>query len=136
MLLLSVSGITLPGSSLIYSFFIYFVFVGPVEEILYRGYMQSRLNEAFGRPYQTFGVNWGAGIIITTLIFALAHVFNYNFNPLLGNYSLDWGWGLVAIPLGLTMGFIREKTGNIVAPALLHATSDFAPKLSGFIFSF
>lgn len=134
MLLQSVSSFALSDTSPVYSFFICFVLVGPVEEILYRGYMQSRLNEAFGRPYGFFGVSWGAGIVITTLIFGLAHVFNYGFNPFMGNYNLDWAWGLVVIPFGLTMGFIREKTGGIAAPAMLHASANFIPMLSRFLF--
>ena len=36
-----------------------FIFVALGEEILFRGYIQSRVNEAFGRPYIFFGVNWG-----------------------------------------------------------------------------
>jgi membrane protease YdiL (CAAX protease family) len=136
MLLLSTSDIA-PGLPwLLYDFFMYFVFVGPVEELVYRGYMQSRLNDAFGRPYRLFGVSWGIGLLAMALFFGLGHVFNYRFNPFLGNYAMDWTWGLGVMAFGLTMGFVREKTGNIVAPAMLHAVVDFAPSLSRFVFDF
>lgn len=46
-------------------FLTYAVFVGFGEEILYRGYMQSRLNEVFGRPYRFFDVPFGWGALIT-----------------------------------------------------------------------
>ena len=46
----------------------YALFVGFGEENLYRGYMQSRLNEAFGRPYRFFGVPFGWGVFVTALL--------------------------------------------------------------------
>lgn len=103
-----------------------FVFVGPVEELVFRGYIQSRLNEAFGRPRQFLGVSFGVGIIISSLLFGLVHTMNANtFNPFLGKYSLDIFWGIIAFMIGLVLGFVREKTGSIVAPALLHGALDF-----------
>jgi len=38
----------------------YVFFLGLGEELLFRGYIQSRLNLAFGRPFMFFGVQWGA----------------------------------------------------------------------------
>ncbi|MBC7080691.1 MAG: CPBP family intramembrane metalloprotease [Thermoplasmatales archaeon] len=101
------------------AFIFYFAFLGPGEEILFRGYIQSRLNETFGRPYRFFGVNWGWGVVITSLIFGFMHVLNH-FNPFLGNFELMWWWGLWTFFSGLVYGFIREKTGSVVAPAILH----------------
>ena len=100
--------------------FIYFLFfVGFGEEMLFRGYFQSRLNAAFGRPHRFFGVKWGWGIIITSLLFGLAHIFN-GFNPFLGKFGLAWPWGFWTIFSGLAFGYLREKTRSIVAPAILH----------------
>jgi uncharacterized protein len=110
--------------SLIFEFVLLFVFVGPVEELIFRGYMQSRLNDSFGRPYRFFGINLGAGIVITSLLFGMWHVFQYPFNPFAGNYSLALFSGFGAFFMGLTLGVIREKAGSIVAPAILHSTFD------------
>jgi len=104
--------------------FIYaFIILGPVEELIFRGYMQSRLNEAFGRPHKFFGVSWGTGIVITSLLFWLWHFWNpfYPFS-LFGSSAIPSIWIFFA---GLTYGFIREKSGSIVAPALVHAAFDF-----------
>ena len=101
------------------AFVYYFVFLGPGEEILFRGYMQSRLNESYGRSYRFFGVNWGWGVVITSLIFGFAHVLN-PLNPFLGKFGLTWWWGFWTFFVGLVFGFIREKTGSVVAPAILH----------------
>ena len=100
--------------------FIYFLFfVGLGEEMLFRGYIQSRLNAAFGRPRRFFGVKWGWGIIIASLLFGLAHIFN-DFNPFLGKFGFAWPWGFWTVFIGLAYGYLREKTGSIVAPAILH----------------
>ncbi len=100
-----------------------FLFVGPVEELIFRGYLQSRLNEAFGRPHRFFGVSWGAGLVIASLLFGLWHML-MGFNPFYDSYSLFLPWGIETFVTGLTLGFIREKTNGLVAPALLHALID------------
>jgi membrane protease YdiL (CAAX protease family) len=79
------------------SFIFYLFFLGPGEEILFRGYIQSRLNQAFGRPFRLYDVNWGWGLIITSLLFAVMHVLN-PFNPFLGELGLYWWWGVSFYP--------------------------------------
>ncbi|NIO28593.1 MAG: CPBP family intramembrane metalloprotease [Candidatus Latescibacteria bacterium] len=100
--------------------FIYFLFfVGFCEEMFFRGYIQSRLNAVFGRPHAFLGVPWGWGLIISSLIFGLGHVFNH-FNPFLGEFNWMWWWGFWTIFSGLVFGFIREKTGSILVSAIIH----------------
>lgn len=97
----------------------YLFFLGLGEELLFRGYIQSRLNIAFGRPFKLFGVPWGWGAVIASALFGLMHVLN-----LAGMISQSWQltpwWGLWTFSFGLVMAFVREKTGSIVAPTLLH----------------
>jgi len=97
----------------------YVFFLGLGEELLFRGYIQSRLNEAFGRPYRFFGVNLGWGIVITSVLFGLMHVLNIG-TLVDGNWQLTPWWGLWTFFAGLVNGFVREKTGSIVAPTILH----------------
>lgn len=100
-------------------FLTYAFFVGFGEEIIYRGYMQSRLNEAFGKPYNFSGVAFGWGAIITALLFGLTHV--GILRCMLGlSTEVTWAWGFWTIFGGLVFGFVREKSGGILAPALLH----------------
>ncbi len=109
---------TITGKNII-GFFYHFIFVGFGEEILFRGYFQSRLNIAFGRPFRFLGVKWGWGIIIVSLIFGFAHVLN-PYNPFLGRFGLCWPYGFWTFFSGLMFGYLREKTGSIVTPALIH----------------
>jgi membrane protease YdiL (CAAX protease family) len=97
----------------------YALFVGFGEEILYRGYIESRLNEVFGRPFRFYGVPFGWSVLITNLLFGLMHVGFQRW--LLGlNYEVTLAWGCWTIFSGLVLSYVREKSGSIFAPALLH----------------
>ncbi len=105
------SALTLPLGKQVSGFTFGLLTTGFGEEILFRGYIQSRLNRAFGKPFYIWGVRWGLGVIIAALLFGLVHCLH-------GGGTL-W-WGLWTIFPGLIFGFLREKTGGIVAPAIAH----------------
>jgi membrane protease YdiL (CAAX protease family) len=97
----------------------YVFFLGLGEELLFRGYIQSRLNIAFGRPFRFFGIQWGYGAVIASALFGLMHVINLG-GLVSGHWHLTPWWGLWTSAGGLVFAFVREKTGGIVAPAILH----------------
>ena len=98
-------------------------FSGFGEEFVWRGYVQSRLNQAFGRPFRWFGIQFGAGLIITSILFGFFHAFN-TYDSALGLASLSWGWALFTTFSGLLFGILREKTGSLVAPGIAHGLPD------------
>lgn len=113
------SGIQSPVGKGIAIFLTYALFVGFGEEILFRGYMQSRLNEVFGKPYRFFEVRYGWGAVITALLFGAMHVGILRW--ILGvSGEVAWAWGFWTFFGGLVLGFVREKSGSILAPSLLH----------------
>ena len=83
--------------------------VGPAEELLFRGVVQSRLRE-------TWGV-WPA-ILVATVLFGLSHA------------SVSGGLGgvvayiLTATILGVLLGYLYERTDNIVVPAVVHGVNN------------
>jgi membrane protease YdiL (CAAX protease family) len=81
-----------------------FLFIGPGEELLYRGVVQGRLREAFG-PWVAIGV--------ASFIFAVVHVFS-----LQGQGKIAY----IAILLVLSpiLGLAYERTENLVVPSLIH----------------
>jgi membrane protease YdiL (CAAX protease family) len=93
------------------------------EEFVFRGYYQSRLNQAFGRPFCLFGIQFGVGLFIASLLFGLLHAFN-GYDPAVGFASFDWGWALWTAVGGLFFGVIREKTGTLLAPGIAHGLPD------------
>lgn len=89
------------------------------EEFLFRGYFQSRLNEVFEKKLHFKGFIFGWGLIITSFLFGFAHLLN-PFNPLVGQFALDWPVGVMTIIYGFFFGLMREKTGSILMPAIVH----------------
>jgi len=81
------------------------------EEILFRGYIQSRLNHSFGKPFHTWGVSWGPGLIIASALFGILHCLQHTGTIWLGMWTFFGG---------LVFGWLRERTGSIIAPALVH----------------
>jgi hypothetical protein len=116
--ILSTSAGSITGKALVL-FLNYAVFVGFGEEILFRGFIESRLNEVFGQPFNFFGVSFGWSVLVTNLLFGLMHIGVIRW--ILGiNYDVTLAWGCWTFFSGLVFSYIREKTGSIFAPALLH----------------
>jgi hypothetical protein len=97
----------------------YLVFVGFAEEIWYRGYIQTRLNQVFERCWTFYGVRWGWGVVIASVFFGLTHVLN-GWNMQTGTFQPLWWWGVWTTASGLLFAYVREKTGSVVAGSILH----------------
>jgi membrane protease YdiL (CAAX protease family) len=112
------SGETAVIGKAVVTFLFYGLFVGFGEEILFRGYMQSQLNQVFGKPYRFFEVHFGWGAIYGIAIWRDAiGIFLW----ILGmSAEVTLAWGFWTIFGGLVFGLVREKSGGILAPALLH----------------
>ncbi len=73
----------------------------------------------FGKPYRFFGVAFGWGAVISAVLFGIMHVGVFRW--ILGvNLQVTLAWGFWTIFAGLVMSYVREKSGGILAPALLH----------------
>jgi uncharacterized protein len=93
------------------------------EEIFFRGYIQSRLNQAFGRPWRFLGVDFGLGLLVSAALFGLIHVFN-TVDYFSGHWDFAWLWWFPNFAAGLFFGALRERTKNIVAGGIVHGISD------------
>jgi len=105
------------------------------EEIYYRGYIQSRLNHAFGKPFKLAGLEFGWGLVIASLIFGITHTLN-PFVPLTGQFQLSWWWGVWTVFAGLFFGILREKSGSILASGITHGVVDAVGEGLNVIFGF
>jgi membrane protease YdiL (CAAX protease family) len=97
------------------------MFVALSEEIFFRGYIQSRLNSVFGRPRHFFGIQWGWGLIISSVLFGLWHC---AWKPEI----LEWPHVLWTMLAGLIFGIVREKSEGVFAPAILHGIMNYGPQ--------
>lgn len=102
-------------STVIFQFFL----SGIGEEVVFRGYMQSRLNQAFGRPWSVGGIRFGMGLVLTALLFGLGHALD-GFNPFVHSYNWNLFAGVVTGIWAVLYGLMREKTGSVLGAGILH----------------
>jgi membrane protease YdiL (CAAX protease family) len=98
------------------------------EEIFFRGYIQSRVNQAFGRPYRLMGVDFGVGLFVSSLLFGIIHALN-TVDYFSGRWDFAWWWLLFNFVAGLFFGCLREKTGSIIAGGVQHGLFDVLARL-------
>ena len=105
---------------------------GACEEFLFRGVLQTRLTAWFNSAW--------AGVIVTSLIFGLAHAPGLFMR---GGPGVD-GWSTdplqvvahtiaVLSPIGLTFGLIYARTKSLLLVILLHGLVDVLPNLAEFV---
>ncbi len=92
---------------------IHLIVVAIPEELFYRGYIQQRLNEVFRGGIEIFGARLGTSIFLSSALFALGHLI-----------SIPAPYRLAVFFPSLLFGWLREKTGSIIAPVILHASSN------------
>lgn len=83
-----------------------FVVVGPAEELLFRGAIQGLLKRAWGP--------WPA-IVGASALFGLLH---YSVGS--GSVTGALAYVLIAFLLGMVLGVLYERTGNLAVPTLAH----------------
>lgn len=85
------------------------VVVGPAEEFLYRGIIQTRLTDVFDA---------GTAVAIASIIFAVVHFVAYlDPSNVPGTVVTIF---LLLLPMGALLGVVYEYTDNLVVPALAH----------------
>ncbi len=83
------------------------------EELFYRGFVQTAwARSAPERGVSVLGARLGAGFVRTQLLFALGHL------------VVLQPWRLATFFPGLLFGWLRERTGSVAAPVVLHALSN------------
>lgn len=100
-----------------------FVLVAFPEEYFYRGFIQTRLDEGFALRAEARGkelpswLGFTPGIFWTSVLFGIGHLVVPVGGVLLGNRMA------VFFP-ALIFGWLRLRTGSIVAPVIYHAFSN------------
>jgi membrane protease YdiL (CAAX protease family) len=96
------------------------VIIALPEEAFYRGYLQSRLDEAFPWKARIFGAEIGPALVLTSVIFALGHYATIREPARLAVFfpSLVFGW-------------LRARTGGIGAGVAFHASCNVFSELLG-----
>jgi membrane protease YdiL (CAAX protease family) len=96
------------------------------EEFFFRGFLQSRLNRAIGRPW--------LAIVATAILFGVYHLPYAYLNPRWPSHG-QWGAAFGAafgqgVPMGLILGAVFQRSReNLLAPVLVHAFVNLLPVL-------
>lgn len=90
-------------------------FVAIPEEVFYRGWLQTRLDEAMPPRWSVLGTRLGWGWLVATALFAFGH-----------SVVLFQWWHVGILLPGLAFGWMRARTGDIAAGALFHAACNIA----------
>lgn len=84
------------------------------EEFFYRGFVQTRLKDAWPGGARVLGVRVGPAFLLTAVLFALGHL------------AIFQVWRLGVFFPALLFGWMRERTGTVVGSALFHAACNLA----------
>jgi membrane protease YdiL (CAAX protease family) len=106
-----------------------FVCAGFGEEMFFRGYIQSRINETFGRPVHVLGLDFGYGLVVSSLLFGFLHALN-PVDYFHGHYAFAWWYGLQNCFVGLFYGCLREGTDSVVAGGATHGLVNVLARVS------
>jgi hypothetical protein len=85
-------------------------FVAIPEEMFYRGYMQSRLDDVWSPRWRWFGASVGPALLVTCVLFAAGHSI----------VTFQW-WHFAIFFPSLIFGWLRARTGHVLAGAFFHA---------------
>ncbi len=96
------------------------VIIAVPEEAFYRGYLQSRLDEAFEPRWKVLGARVGPALLLTSALFALGHFATIHAPARLAVFfpSLLFGW-------------LRARTRGIGAGCVFHAMCNMFSELLG-----
>lgn len=106
-------------------FYLYMVvvsilFVGPAEELLFRGAVQGSIRRSYGPV---------AAVLIASVLFGLMHISGVN-----GTMLQRVLYAGVAAALGCVLGALYEQTGNLLVPALAHGLYNAVLFLGQYLF--
>ena len=99
--------------------------VGPSEELLFRGVIQTGINGSVSAEVLLFGWRLRAGTVLAALIFGLWHLVNLTYQPIGATVEQV----LVAALVGLVIGVVYDRTRNLIGAAVLHCLLDFSSKV-------
>jgi uncharacterized protein len=90
---------------------------GLEEELFFRGILLVLLNRALGTPWRLWGAQIGWGLVITTLVFGLVHGLYFSWES---GFSVNYLPIVVTALMGFLLGWVRERSGSLIAAIILH----------------
>jgi membrane protease YdiL (CAAX protease family) len=117
------AGLRLPKPPTLVAQLVFLAFiVGPSEEVLFRGLIQTSLNTSIRA--RVWLRNWpiGLGTVVAAVLFGLFHLINVVYQPL----GVTLQQAATAVVIGLVFGVLYDRTKNLVGASLVHSLADFS----------
>jgi uncharacterized protein len=96
------------------------IFVGPTEEIPFRGLLQTLLMQRTSGHVRFWKYEIHVAGVVLALLFALAHLASFWKE----NLWIAFGQQIYAFVLGILYAYWREKSGSLLAPIIGHNLGD------------
>jgi membrane protease YdiL (CAAX protease family) len=96
--------------------------VGPSEELLFRGLIQTGINGSLSAELKLWGWPLRLGTVLAAVAFGLSHLVNLTYQSIGGTAEQV----LIAIVIGLVIGVVYDRTHNLIGAAVLHGLLDFS----------
>jgi hypothetical protein len=94
-------------------FFVQFILIALPEEIIFRGYLQTRLQQVIPHRWNIWGGDVGPAVILTSAVFAISHL-----------VAIPSASRLAVFFPSLLFGWLRDRTGSIAGSVVAHALSN------------
>ena len=101
-------------------FFFEWIFVGPTEEIPFRGLLQTFLMQRTSGRVRFWKYEMHVAGVVLALLFALAHLTSFWTE----NFWIALGQQIYAFALGILYAYWREKSESLLAPIIGHNVGD------------
>ena len=96
------------------------IFVGPTEEIAFRGLLQTFLMQRTSGRIRFWKYDMHVAGVLLAVLFALAHLTSFWTE----NLWIALGQQIYAFTLGILYAYWREKSGSLLAPIIGHNVGD------------
>ena len=103
----------LPEKALLAIWFEQTILIALPEEFFYRGWMQSVMLRRWTAKRKILGAGFGIAIVFTSLLFAIGHL-----------AAIPSPFRLAVFFPSLLFGWLRVRTGSLIAPILVHGASN------------
>ena len=117
------AGRRLPEAPTLVAQLVFLAFVvGPTEEFLFRGLIQTALNRSI--PARIWLRSWplSAGTVVAAVLFGVFHLVNAVYQPIGATVQQ----AVTAIAIGLVFGVLYDRSKNLVGASLAHSVADFS----------
>jgi membrane protease YdiL (CAAX protease family) len=96
--------------------------VGPTEEAVFRGLVQTGINGSLHRELRVLGLTLRWGTVLAAVVFGLSHLVNLSYQAL----GPTVGQVLTATVIGIVIGVVYDRTRNLIGAAISHSLLDLA----------